>query len=108
MQVAQIGVEHVTLKLETHALAFTGDFDETGIFELFNVMREGGRGDWLALAEVGAKNATALRADMLQDLVTARVGKGFGYQAELARGEPDGFCLDIFLLASDSHFEMSY
>jgi len=90
-QVTQIGFQNVALKLEAHALALAADFDETGVFQFLDVMGERGRSYRMALAHVSAKNAFLFRADMLQDLMTARVGKSLGNQLELALGKLDGF-----------------
>ena len=72
-------------------LAFFAGADQAGGLKLLHVVREGGGADGDALAHLGTGHrGLATRADLAEDLVAARVGKGFGDQLELIFGELGG------------------
>src|SRR5579863_10456762 len=69
-------VEHAGAEGEEMELALTAYLDESGSFELFDVMGDGGSGDGQGCTNIRAAHRTAGRGDTLQELETARVGKG--------------------------------
>lgn len=103
----QVGFQYIALKLEAHALAFAGDFDKAGIFQFLDVVGKCGCGDRMPLAHIAAQDASAFRANLLQDFVAARIGESLGDEAELALGEP-GLRGRSFALTSGRHLYFSY
>jgi hypothetical protein len=90
-QIIQVSLEHFALQREPHALAFASEFDEAGVLQLLYMVGERGGRDRLALADVGAEDALATCADLLKDLMTARIGERLSDEADLALGEAGGF-----------------
>src|ERR1700722_18240816 len=71
----QIRLPDVAAQSEIHELARAGGFDQAGGFQLFQMMRDGWRGDGQMLAQFTA--AQALTAcDLLEYLEAGRVGQG--------------------------------
>lgn len=86
LQMIEIGPQHFPLKKKTHALAFAFKLNEARVLQLFYMVGERRGGDGLALAHISAKYASAPFADLLENLMTARVGQGFGDEPDLALG----------------------
>src|SRR3954452_21110908 len=82
-EVFQVGVQDFALEGEVGELALPRDGDEARGFQFLKVMGEGCGGDGLALAKVGAGGSLLAGSDLLQDLVTARIGKRLGDEANL-------------------------
>jgi len=55
-------------------LPFPPDFDQSGVQQFLDVVREGGGGDWQLATDIAARELRAFR-DSRQDFVTARIRK---------------------------------
>jgi hypothetical protein len=96
--VFQVCLQYVALQQQAGEFAFSNDLDQSGGFELFQVVRERGCGHGLALAHIGAGDTGGLGAYLGQDLVATRIGQGFRDQVDLTIGE---FCRFRQLLCYD-------
>lgn len=79
----KVGLQNVALQYQVGKLALADDRNQPRRLQLFNMMRERGCAHGLALTHICAGDATALCANLLQDFVAARIGQGFGNQADL-------------------------
>jgi hypothetical protein len=86
LQIVQVCLEHFPLKQKTHALAFARKLNKARILQFLYVVGKRRRCDRLALAHIGAKDAFARFADLLKDLMTARVCQRLGDEPDLALG----------------------
>ncbi len=74
LELVEVGAEDGGLEGVVDELAVLYGADEAGGFKLFHVVGEGGWGDVDAVAHLAAGGGTALGAELLEDLVAARVG----------------------------------
>lgn len=74
----EIGGEHIALEDEVYKFAFPNDLDQTGRFKLFNVMRQGRGAHIMSFVQDAAGRRLGTGADLLEDLITARLGQSAG------------------------------
>ena len=84
-QLGEISFPHGAPKRGQGELALAGDSDKSCGFKFLEVVRKGGRGDGATLAKFDAR-AVFPSGNVLQDVVTLRIGDGLGNRAQLARG----------------------
>ena len=82
-QVANVGFEHIPVEHQIGKLAPAHDPDKSSHFQLFHVMRKGGRSHRLAFANIRARNAAPPGAYLLQDLVASWIRQSLCDQPDL-------------------------
>jgi hypothetical protein len=87
LQITQVRLEHIPLKQQTHALAFTRQLNKARCLQFLYMVGECGGRHRLALAHIGTEYAFPLLADLLEDLITARIRQRFGDEPDLALGK---------------------
>ena len=85
-EAVEVGAQDVRLGKVVDELTFFFGADQAGGFKLFHEVREGGGGYVDAVAHAATGGAGALGADLLEDLVAARVGESTGDEGELVFG----------------------
>jgi hypothetical protein len=71
------GFEDAGAKREVMEFTFADNVDKAGGFELFDVVGQGGGGDWQSGADLGTAERAAGLRDALEEIEAARVSKGF-------------------------------
>ena len=92
-ELCQVCLPQVALKGHVCELTLTGDLNEPGGFQLFEVVGQGGGRDGESGAQVHAGRA-GLRRDALEDLEASRIGEDPADGADLSRRDrrtPGGF-----------------
>jgi len=84
-QLGQVGLPDIALKRDIDEPAAPGGLNETGRFQLLQVVGERGRGNGKGGSKIGARH-TGRRRDVLEDLVAPRVGKDAADGAHFTRG----------------------
>ena len=70
-------MQHVALQSQASKFSLPHNLDQSGVFQLFQVVGERGRADGLAFAQLGAGGGIAF-TDLLEDRVSARIRQGAG------------------------------
>jgi hypothetical protein len=87
----QVGLEDFTMKQETHAFALARELNQACALKFLYMVGKRGRRNRLAFKHFAAKDAFARRANLLQDLMTARICQRLRDEPDLALGEARGF-----------------
>jgi hypothetical protein len=82
----QVSAPDVFAERKVHEFSVTFGFDEAGVLELLDVVRQGGRSHSDVFAKVGTGDALA-GGDALKNLEARRVGDRAGDEIELPLGE---------------------
>ncbi len=79
-----VRLERVAPQDQPCEFALPHDIDESGSLQFFQMMRKRGSGDGLALSYLRAGDARLVCAELLQNVVPARICQRFGDQPDLA------------------------
>ena len=79
------------MKQKAHALAFARELYKPCALQFLYMVGKRGRRNRLAFKHVAAEDAFARRANVLQDLMTARIRERLGDQTDLTLGKRYGF-----------------
>ncbi len=80
----QIGFQNVALKNQVGKFALPDDRNEPCPFQFLEMVRECGRANWLAFAQIRAGDAVGPSANLFQHVVPAWIGQGLCDPAYLA------------------------
>jgi hypothetical protein len=80
----EIGLEDITAKGVIDEFAYAPGLDQTGVLQFLHVMRECGRSDRQATSNISAGAGSVISTDLLEDLVTVRIGERTGDKGEFA------------------------
>ena len=83
-----VGVEHFAAQGNAGEFTFALNVDESGGFQLFQVVGNRGRGQSEPAADARTRRGILRGGNPLQHLEAVRVGEGFADQGELAAGKP--------------------
>ena len=87
LQMGQVALQDVALQAKAGKFSLAGDFDQPRGFQFFHMMRQGGSGDWLTSANISAGGSILARTNLLQNLMTPRIGQRLRDQMNLLLGK---------------------
>jgi hypothetical protein len=103
LEITQVGLKYFTLNAEAHALPFASELHKARVLQLLYMVGKCGGGDWLALAHIGAEDAFTFSANLLKNLMTARICQCFGDEPDLALRKLWGFRQRLLRLPDRGH-----
>jgi len=90
-EAVEVSLQGGAVEGEERKFAGTGDFDQAGGFEFFEMVREGGGADAVGFVEFSAGRAGGALADLLEKLDAAGCGERAGDAGELPIAEAGEF-----------------
>lgn len=91
-EAVEISLKNVAAQSVIHKLAFALDIDEAGILQFLHVVGERGGSDRKAVFDIAAGAQVLVSAELLKDLVAARIGQRPGDEGDLAVCESSALC----------------
>jgi hypothetical protein len=86
-EAVEIGLKDFAAQGIVDELSFPLSVDQTGVFQLFHVVRERCGTNRETASDIAAGTRSITPSDLLKNLVAARIGKRAGDESELTGGE---------------------